>query len=104
MARRYFTSGEVAFVNRTPLDERLAAFFRCWTLKEAWMKGTGVGLIEPMERFDVSAVIGREHAVSMRSELNGAVWTLQSLLPAHSLVGAIAVEGSSKRLECWNAE
>jgi 4'-phosphopantetheinyl transferase len=103
IARGYFSTRETELVSRAPEDKRLEAFFRCWTLKEAWMKGTGVGLTEPMARFDVSSAMGCEDAVAMRSEETRAAWTLQSLSPAHSIVAAVAVEGSLKTLHCWTA-
>jgi len=54
VAARYFSVQEQnslrSIVNRS---ERLAAYFACWTRKEAVVKGMGVGLSMPLHLFDV---------------------------------------------------
>lgn len=48
LARRNFSANEFAEFQGTPSDQRLNAFFRCWTRKEACLKALGSGLsIEP---------------------------------------------------------
>lgn len=38
LAQTYFTAGEQAFLEQLPETERETAFYRLWTLKEAWYK------------------------------------------------------------------
>lgn len=48
LARRNFSAKEFADFQGTPSDQRLNAFLRCWTRKEACLKALGSGLsIEP---------------------------------------------------------
>lgn len=48
LAQKNFTASEYAAFQGTPPDQRLHAFFRCWTRKEACLKALGSGLsIEP---------------------------------------------------------
>jgi 4'-phosphopantetheinyl transferase len=54
IARRYFTAQEADELDALPEDERLAAFFRCWTRKEAFLKATGEGIARGLESFQVS--------------------------------------------------
>ena len=55
LARSHFTPHELQAYRQTPAHERLHAFFRCWTRKEACLKALGSGLsIEP-QRFEAGA-------------------------------------------------
>lgn len=54
MARRYFSEREQDDLFYLAPDLRLAAFYRCWTRKEAYLKGTGSGFSQPSTCFDVS--------------------------------------------------
>ncbi|MDI1260258.1 4'-phosphopantetheinyl transferase superfamily protein [Aquabacterium sp.] len=48
LAQSHFTPSEQAAFLRTPAERQLAAFFGCWTRKEACLKALGSGLtIEP---------------------------------------------------------
>jgi 4'-phosphopantetheinyl transferase len=37
-----------------PHEQHVAAFFNCWTSKEAWLKGLGLGLSVPLRAIEVS--------------------------------------------------
>ena len=52
VAERFFTQKEVEYLNRFDGEERAAAFFRLWTLKESYMKMTGEGLSLGLDRFE----------------------------------------------------
>jgi len=54
IAARFFARGEYEAMQRltgAPLED---TFFRCWTLKEAYLKGAGDGLSVPLSAFQVS--------------------------------------------------
>ncbi len=49
VAERYFHRGEYeAIMAEESREKRWRAFFRCWTLKESYMKATGAGLSLPV--------------------------------------------------------
>jgi len=54
LAKRFFSSVERENLDRLDGDDFRAAFFRCWTRKEAYIKGKGEGLSLPLHQFDVS--------------------------------------------------
>src|SRR5436190_2114622 len=54
IAARFFSLPEQAMLRAFAPAERVAAFFRCWTRKEAFIKLLGAGLSFPLDEFDVS--------------------------------------------------
>lgn len=53
LAVRFFAKEEAVFLQSLPESELRAAFFRLWTLKEAYVKARGIGLKLGLDRFIV---------------------------------------------------
>ena len=53
LAERFFSPGERNLISGLPEDEKLQAFFRLWTCKEAFLKAHGAGLSRSLSSFDV---------------------------------------------------
>jgi 4'-phosphopantetheinyl transferase len=84
---------EAADLHAVPADDRAAAFFACWTRKEAYLKASGNGLGSPRE----VAVTLRPGAPERLVSVEGAPdepgrWELASFEPRPGYVGAVAVE------------
>src|SRR5699024_4022418 len=54
LGERLFAPAEVALLRHPDEQERWDRFFRIWTLKEAYLKGTGIGLRMPLASFAFS--------------------------------------------------
>jgi 4'-phosphopantetheinyl transferase len=100
LATHFFSAAEVAALAALDGDERLLAFFRCWTRKEAYLKGTGSGLSRPLHDFDVSLDMGCTSALRRvawdASEVGR--WQLRDLEVPPGYAAAIAIEGGGAEL------
>lgn len=100
VAAHFFSPREVAALAQTPATEYPAAFFRCWTRKEALVKATGLGLSLPLDSFDVS-LAADEPARLLATRWHPPQderWSLVALPCAPGYVAALAVEGDDWRL------
>lgn len=93
IAERFFSALEVQTLHALAEEEKPAAFFRCWTRKEAYIKAIGSGLSHPLDSFDVTLAPGEPAALS-RAE----GWSLFDLEFAPDYAAALAVEGSGHRV------
>ena len=103
IARRFFSPAEVAVLLSLPEAERKAAFFRCWTRKEAYLKGRGDGIYYGLHHFAVS-ITAEAPAELLENTLHPNEvdrWTFRGLAPGLDYEGAVAAEGSDWTLECW---
>jgi 4'-phosphopantetheinyl transferase len=103
IAERFFSAHEVNMLREVPKQIQHEAFFCCWTRKEAYLKARGAGLSLALSQFDVSVIPGGPVALlSTREEDQDiARWSLHDLSPDYGHVAALAVEGHSCRLKCW---
>lgn len=103
IARYSFSSRENATLLALPADERPAAFFRCWTRKEAFIKATGQGLSFGLDAFDVTLAPGEPARVlEIRGRSTEAAdWSLRELAPGPGYAAALAAQGPLGELTCW---
>lgn len=54
IAKKYFTNNEYDFIiSAQNEDEQIKRFFRLWTLKESFIKNVGLGLLMPLNSFNI---------------------------------------------------
>jgi len=100
IARRFFSRGEVAAFNALDKEEQVAAFFRCWTRKEAYIKAIGRGLSEPLDAFDVTLAPGE--AALLRAERGDTSrWAMFDIDAGDGYAAALAVEAPVSNIRLW---
>lgn len=101
IAQRFFSAYEVQMLSTLPATEKTAAFFRCWTRKEAYIKAIGSGLSHPLDTFDVTLAPGEPPALLrvQRDPESVRRWSMFDLDVGHGYAAALIVEGSGHRLQ-----
>lgn len=68
IAKRYFSANEYdEIMSCESPEERSRAFFRLWTLKESFMKATGLGFSLPLSEFEI---VTEGERISVRQSVN----------------------------------
>jgi 4'-phosphopantetheinyl transferase len=106
IARRFFSTQEQNQIASLPTDERVEAFFRCWTRKEAYIKATGDGLSLPLSQFDVSVGAEEKNAL-LATRPDGSEagrWLLQEVPGGSGFAAALCVRGRGWKLKAWSTD
>lgn len=100
VAARFFSAAEISVLNTLPADERVEAFFSCWTRKEAYIKALGEGLSVPLDSFDVVFGSQRAAALVVVRDNPGEVsrWRMYDLNVPKDYKAALVVEGNAHQL------
>jgi len=93
LAERFFSQSERQALRHLSGQQLQAAFFRCWTRKEAYIKATGDGLALPLSQFDVSIAAGdRDALLATRPDRSEASrWTICDVPVIAEYAAAVAV-------------
>lgn len=102
IARRFFSRREVETFNALPQRDQVAAFFRCWTRKEAYIKAIGRGLSQALDQFDVTLAAEEPAALLWCNEDDASRWSMSDLDVGSEYAGALAVEGQVSKIRCWH--
>ncbi len=76
IVQRFFAASEFAAWQKLPIAEQEAAFFRVWTIKEAYLKAIGTGLHTPLSDVEVSMDINHPKIIQAPNHKN---WQLQPI-------------------------
>lgn len=103
ISKRFFTANEHDGLIAVPGPHRQAAFFTCWTRKEAYVKARGDGLSHPLDAFEVTVRPGDPPELLRTADdpAERQRWSLADLDPGHGFVGTLVVEGRSWKMNCW---
>jgi 4'-phosphopantetheinyl transferase len=103
IAKRFFSTEEEMDLMSLPEDQREAAFFRCWTRKEAYIKAIGDGFSAPLDGF---AVTLRVDAPARLTHIAGdasaaAAWTVHDLEIEAGYAAALAYRDAPRAVRLF---
>ena len=103
IADRFFSASERENLSALPESEKVDAFFRCWTRKEAYIKAIGEGLSLPLSQFDVSLEALETNALlATRPDSSEAEqWSIREVSGGAGYSAALCVRGRDWRLTHW---
>ena len=102
IAQRLFTDSENRALRAIPSRQRPAAFLRCWTRKEAFVKAKGEGLATtPLRSFDVT-LNSEAPALTLLGKRHSGKWTIRNLPAGLGWTGALVVGATTVRLRFHN--
>jgi len=102
IAERFFARSEYEALVALPEAQRQKAFYQCWTLKEAFIKALGEGLIYGLDRFEVDFGASTKCLKNAKDSLVSIEeWTLQPIIYSESTAAALAVRGKMSKLKQW---
>jgi len=99
LARRFGRSEEVEFLRAMPESERLGAFFRLWTRKEAVLKAAGGGVPSKLRRTCVPLGPEAGPAEIQNNPTPWAVGSVRDLVAPDGYAAALAMAGDAAVME-----
>jgi 4'-phosphopantetheinyl transferase len=102
VAARFFSSGEQLDLNTLSGSEKIAAFFHCWTRKEAVIKACGEGLSMSLDSFQVSLLPGEPASFVLSPDQRS--WLLLDLETAPGYAAAVAAPSANLHVSFYSAD
>lgn len=96
MARLAFSQNEQSELFHYPEDQQIAAFYRCWTRKEAFLKSCGKGFSMLSNSFNVSLL--SEVVVEMETPNTNEKWYIQEVKVPEGFYASCATTALSAEL------
>ena len=104
-ACQVLTDTEFEALASLPEQLRIPAFYRFWTMKEAYLKGVGTGITREMNSLEITAFPGKPaYRCGAADVPKGAGdWILFELPPIPGYAGALAVRTGPSAVRCFEA-
>jgi 4'-phosphopantetheinyl transferase len=105
LAERFFSEHERQTLRSLPSDQKIRAFFRCWTCKEALLKAEGVGLSRSLDSFDIDMSSSPAQILATRPDpAEAGRWRLFELEAPSGYAAAVVVEGTVEAIRVFQFE
>ncbi|MFI5776144.1 4'-phosphopantetheinyl transferase family protein [Nocardia sp. NPDC051570] len=96
LAPRVLSSAEISEFETIAPEERMHAYYRYWTRKEALLKAVGRGLDSPMPQITVTGPEQSAGLVEWNGEFAESAFTLATLYPGPGYAAALAIGGGGR--------
>lgn len=102
---RFFSENERELYNSRPETMKIRAFFKLWTIKEAYSKALGTGFTSRLKGADLSSVLrDASPACALVSLREGeGKWSILQIAPDGEHIGALALRGEMKKISYFLA-
>ncbi|HEX5054482.1 MAG TPA: 4'-phosphopantetheinyl transferase superfamily protein [Planctomycetota bacterium] len=104
IARRHFSECEFQALEAEQGEARQAAFYRCWTRKEAYIKAIGEGLSMPLDTFDVSVGEVPEFLACRDGREDPRNWSMLDVSPGPEFIAALALRARDHTVRSFRLE
>ncbi len=103
LVARFFSPRENEAYQRLPAEQKPTAFFNLWTRKEAWLKATGDGIAQYLNRVEVSFLPETPaRLLSLPGDFQPEItWSLHELAPSAGFAAAMSVAAENPLVTCW---
>lgn len=96
---RFFSPTEIATWHSLPDTQKTAAFYTCWTRKEAYIKARGEGLSHPLDQFDVT--LRPDEPAVLKTGRSDETWTITTVPIPHDYAAALVFGREKAQLACF---
>lgn len=95
-----FSPQERRWVASEPEERKLAAFYRAWTRKEAYLKMLGSGLVDGLHNID--CLLKTPHAMEVATlDTQRAQVSVHEAYPAEGYVATLVTDKLGRVVNCW---
>lgn len=107
IAERFFSESESAELFELNSHEQCEGFFNLWTRKEAWLKATGIGISQGLNKIEFNCRPGdpaQLHRIEGK-KAGAAGWHVQTFsTPTLGFVGSLAIEAAPAEVSFFSFE
>jgi 4'-phosphopantetheinyl transferase len=104
LAERILSEDDFETFQALPPSDRLAAFYRVWTRKEAYLKARGEGIATGLREVSVAFTAEATSVVADRRDSSTEKWRLHALPVPEDYMGCLACDEADRPVACFSAQ